>query len=238
MSYISVTYNSETYKDVIGLSSMPRSTPKPEQDSPQKPRSQRGDRLPREQRRRQLVEISRGVFAERGYEAASLEEIAERAGVSRPILYSHFGDKQGLFEAVVSEQIAMVQRVVVESIAGPGKPRELVERGMRAFFAYVHENPEGHAVLTRDAPMHVSDTGLGVMLDGLVTNITEVLAGQIRAMGLDPSPAPIYANALVGIGAHVGRWWRDHPEVSLDQVTTQTTDLIWSGFGGLSAAAS
>ena len=74
MSYISVTYNSETYKDVIGLSSMPRSTPKPEQDSPQKPRSQRGDRLPREQRRRQLVEISRGVFAERGYEAASLEE--------------------------------------------------------------------------------------------------------------------------------------------------------------------
>lgn len=217
---------------------MPRRTAqKPQPDSPVKPRKQRGDRLPREQRRRQLVEVSRGVFAERGYEAASLEEIAERAGVSRPILYSHFGDKQGLFEAVVSEQIAMVERVVVESIAGPGEPRELVERGMRAFFAYVHENPEGHAVMTRDAPVHVSGTGLRVMLDGLVTNITVVLAAQIRAMGLDPSPAPIYANALVGIGAQVGRWWCDHPEISLDQVTTQTTDLIWGGFAGLAAAA-
>lgn len=183
------------------------------------------------------MDVSRGVFAERGYEAASLEEIAERAGVSRPIIYSHFGDKHGLFEAVVSEQITIVQRVVAEALVGPGEPREIVERGMRAFFAYVHENPEGHAVLTRDAPVHISDSGLGVMLDGLATNITLVIAAQIRAMGLDPSPAPIYANALIGIGAHVGRWWRDHPEVSLDEVTMHTTGLVWSGFGGLAAAS-
>jgi AcrR family transcriptional regulator len=214
----------------------PRASTKPEQERPEKPHSRRGARLPRDQRRQQLVEVSRGVFAERGYEAASLEEIAERAGVSRPILYSHFGDKHGLFEAVVSEQIAMVQRVVTDSLGSPGEPRELVERGMRAFFAYVREHPEGHAVLTRDAPVHISDSGLGVMLDSLANHITQIIAGQIRAMGLDPSPAPIYANALIGIGTHVGRWWRDHPEVSLDQVTTHTTDLIWSGFGGLIAA--
>ena len=212
-----------------------RASTKPDQDDSPKPRSQGGERLPREQRRRQLIEISRGVFAERGYEAASLEEIAERAGVSRPILYSHFGDKHGLFEAVVSEQIAMVQRVVAESLVGPGEPRELVERSMRAFFAYVRENPEGHAVLTRDAPVHISDSGLGVMLDGLATNITEVIAGRIQAMGGDPSPAPIFANALIGIGSHVGRWWREHPDVSLEQVTKETTDLVWSGFGGLIA---
>jgi AcrR family transcriptional regulator len=216
---------------------MPRRvSTKPSQERPKKPRSHRGARLPRDQRRQQLVEVSRGVFAELGYEAASLEEIADRAGVSRPILYSHFGDKHGLFEAVVSEQIAMVQRVVADSLGSAGEPRELVERGMRAFFSYVREHPEGHAVLTRDAPVHISDSGLGVMLDSLATHITQVIAGQIRKMGLDPSPAPIYANALIGIGAHVGRWWRDHPEITLDQVTTHTTDLIWSGFGGLISA--
>ena len=70
--------------------------------------------MPRKERRQQLVNVACPVFAERGYDATSLEEIAERAGVSRPILYSHFGDKQGLFEAVVGMQIAMVESVVID----------------------------------------------------------------------------------------------------------------------------
>ena len=190
-------------------------------------------RLPRAQRRRQLLEVSRGVFAARGFEAATLEEIAERAGVSRPILYGHFGDKQRLFEAVVNAEIARVEAEVGDALAAPGEPRELLERGLRAFFAYVREHPEGHAVLTRDAPIHLSDAGLGVMLDGLAARISEAIARAIRGLGLDPTPAPIYANALIGLGAHVGRWWRDHPEVSLSTVTSHTTTLLWSGFGGM-----
>ena len=195
----------------------------------------RGKRLPKEERRRQLVNVACSVFAERGYDAASLEEIAERAGVSRPILYSHFGDKQGLFEAVVGMQIARVESVVIEALALPGEPRELVERGMRAFFTYVREHPDGHAVLTRDAPVHLSDSGLGVMLDGMTSKITQVIESQIVALESDPAPAPIYANALIGIGVHVGRWWRDHPDVPLGDVTAQTTEMIWNGFGGIIA---
>jgi AcrR family transcriptional regulator len=193
-------------------------------------------RLPRAERRLQLVDVARGVFAERGFEATALEEVAERAGISRPILYSHFGDKQGLFEAVVDAEIARVRAVVTESLAEPGPPRELVERGLRAFFAYVRDHPDGHAVLTRDAPLHVSDQGLGVMLDGLAGRISEVIAAGIASLGLElpgTSPAPIYANALIGIGAHVGRWWREHPEVSLDEITRHATALVWSGFSGL-----
>jgi AcrR family transcriptional regulator len=173
------------------------------------------------------------VFAERGFEAATLEEIAERAGVSRPIVYGHFGDKQRLFEAVVNAEIARVEAAVGAALSAPGEPRELLERGLRAFFAYVREHPEGHAVLTRDAPIHLSDAGLGVMLDGLAARISDAIARVIRALGLDPAPAPIYANALIGLGAHVGRWWRDHPEVSLAAITSHTTTLLWSGFGGM-----
>jgi AcrR family transcriptional regulator len=188
-------------------------------------------RLPRAERRRQLIDVSRGVFAARGFEAATLEEIAEQAGISRPILYSHFGDKQGIFEAVVNDEIARVQAVVTEAIANPGPPRDVLERGLRAFFRYVRENPDGHAVLTRDAPVHLSDSGLGVMLDGLASRVAEVIARAIRGLGLDPAPAPIYANALIGLGAHVGRWWRDHPDVSHDTVTLHTTVFVWRGFG-------
>ena len=194
----------------------------------------KNSRLPRAERRRQLLEVSRGVFAARGFEAATLEEIAEQAGVTRPIVYGHFGDKQRLFEAVVDAEIARVTTAVGDALAEPGEPRELLERGLRAFFAYVQEHPEGHAVLTRDAPVHVSDAGLGVMLDGLASRISEVIARAIRELELEPGPAaPIYANALIGLGAHVGRWWREHPEVSLHAITAHTTALLWSGFGGL-----
>src|SRR3989442_1082478 len=156
-------------------------------------------RLPRAERRQQLLEVSRGVFAGRGFESATLEEIAERAGVSRPIVYGHFGDKQRLFEAVVNAEIARVETAVGDALAAPGEPRELLERGLRAFFAYVREHPEGHAVLTRDAPIHLSDAGLGVMLDGLAARIGAAIARVIRALGLDAAPAPIYANALIGL---------------------------------------
>ena len=213
-----VTFISVTYKAEIPWSTVP---------------AKKNPRLPRAQRRQQLLEVSRGVFAERGFEAATLEEIAERAGVSRPIVYGHFGDKQRLFEAVVNAEIARVEAAVGEAIAAPGEPRAVLERGLRAFFAYVREHPEGHAVLTRDAPIHLSDVGLGVMLDVLAARITEAIARAIRALGLDPAPAPIYANALIGLGAHVGRWWRDHPEVSLQTVTAHTATLLWSGFGGM-----
>lgn len=200
------------------------------------PQGSRSPRLPRPQRRQQLIDVSRGVFAERGFDATSLEEIAERAGVSRPILYSHFGDKQGLFEAVVNGQIENVRGVVSAALEAPGEPRELVERSMRAFFTYVRDNPDGHAVLTRDAPVHLSGSGLGVMLDGLETVITELISRQARLLGVDPAPAPIFANALIGVATHVGRWWRDKEDVSLETVTAHTTDLIWNGFGGIAGA--
>jgi AcrR family transcriptional regulator len=193
--------------------------------------------LPRAERRQQLLAVARSVFASRGFESATLEEIAERAGVSRPILYSHFGDKQGLFEAVVGAEIDRVEQTIAESMAIPGEPEEIVTRGMRSFFHYVREHPEGHAVLTRDAPVHMSDTGLGLMLDSLAERITVVIADVIRAAGLDPAPAPIFANALIGVGSHVGRWWREHPEVSLDTVTEHTTSLLWNGLGGSEALA-
>lgn len=173
------------------------------------------------------------MFAARGFEAATLEEIADRAGVSRPILYSHFGDKKGLFEAVVNREVDEVQAVVTRAISLAGSPREQVERGLRAFFQYVQDQPEGHAVLNRDAPIHLSHSGLGVMHDGLAGRVTEVVGQAMDALGVERTPAPIFAHALIGLGAHVGRWWQGHPEFSLDAVTEYSTAMVWSGLGGL-----
>src|SRR6267142_1876169 len=109
-------------------------------------------RLSASDRRAQLVEVGRGVFAKRGYEATSVEEIAERAKVSKPIVYEHFGGKEGLYAVVVDREMEYVVARISDSIAS-GSPRERVERAALAFLSYVKEQPDGFAVLSRDAPV-------------------------------------------------------------------------------------
>src|SRR6185369_17797948 len=113
--------------------------------------SRRSGRLTAAARRAQLIEIGRTVFAKRGYEAASMEEIAGRAKVSKPIVYEHFGGKEGLYAVVVDREVEHIVARIVESITA-GSARERLERAVLAFLTYVQARPGGFAVLVRDAP--------------------------------------------------------------------------------------
>src|SRR5436190_18045980 len=97
---------------------------------------ERPSRLTASARRAQLITVGRGVFAERGYEAASVEDIAERAGISKPIVYEHFGGKEGLYAVVVDRELEHVVGRVTEAIAD-GTPRERLEGATLAFLTYV-----------------------------------------------------------------------------------------------------
>src|SRR5438552_10691732 len=100
-----------------------------------------GRRLSASERRAQLIEVGRAVFAKRGYEGTSMEEIAERAKVSKPIVYEHFGGKEGLYAVVVDREMDYVVRRIVEAIAS-GTPRERLESATLAFLTYVRDHPE------------------------------------------------------------------------------------------------
>ena len=108
-------------------------------------------RLTAAARRAQLIEVGREVFAERGYGATSVEEIAARAKVSKPILYSHFGGKEGLFAVVVDREVEYILSRIAEAVS-TGPPRARLERAALAYLTYVEERPLGFAVLQRDAP--------------------------------------------------------------------------------------
>src|SRR5580704_1932038 len=95
-----------------------------------------GERLSASARRAQLIDVGRIVFAKRGYEGASIEEIADRAKVSRPVVYEHFGGKEGLYAVVVDREMDYVVRRIVEAIA-TGTPRERVQSAALAFLSYV-----------------------------------------------------------------------------------------------------
>src|SRR5262249_24139106 len=116
---------------------------------PKSPRRRR--RLTAAARRAQLIEIGRTVFAERGYEATSVEEIAARAKVSKPIVYEHFGGKEGLYAVVVDREVEHIVARIVEAVTA-GSARERLERAVLAFLSYVHERPRGFAAPPPGAP--------------------------------------------------------------------------------------
>lgn len=185
-------------------------------------------RLPASERRAQLIEVGRAVFAKRGFEGASMEEIADRAKVSKPVVYEHFGGKEGLYAVIVDREMDYVVRRIVEAIA-TGSPRERVEKASLAFLAYVRDEPDGFAVLSQDSPMTSSRGRLSSLLNDLAERVGDIFASSFKAAGYDPRAAPIYAHALVGMVTFVGKWWTDVRKPSIDEVAKHIGGLAWMG---------
>src|SRR5262245_22969 len=136
-------------------------------------------RLTAAARRAQLVEIGRTVFAERGFEATSVEEIAARAGVSKPIVYEHFGGKEGLYAVIVDREVEHIVSRIVEAITA-GSARERLERAVLAFLTYVEERAGGFAVLLRDAPGSKRRGEMAALMYDLADRVGDLFTGQFR----------------------------------------------------------
>src|SRR3954451_15496257 len=111
-------------------------------------------RVPRAVREREMLEVARAAFGKRGFHAASMEQIAKGAGVTKPMLYAYFGSKEGLFAACVSLDAEELRARIREVVAAALRPDEAFYQGLLAVFDFVEENPEGWAVVypRRGAP--------------------------------------------------------------------------------------
>lgn len=179
-------------------------------------------------RRAQLIEVGRSAFARRGYEATSVEEIAARAKVSKPIVYEHFGGKEGLYAVIVDREVEYVVGVISAAIAS-GSPRERIEQAALAFLNYVKEHPEGFAVLSHDTPITASRGNLSSLLSDVAARVGRVFAVAFKEAGYDPKTAPIYAHALVGMVTFVGQWWTEVRKPSVEKVASHIAGLAWMG---------
>jgi AcrR family transcriptional regulator len=189
----------------------------------------RSERLTAAARRAQLVEVGRAAFAKHGFEATSVEEIAKRAKVSKPIVYEHFGGKEGLYAVVVDREIEQIVARIVEALSS-GSARERLEHAALAFLVYIEERPDGFAVLLRDAPASKGAGEMPALMHDLADRVGDVFAEQFRSAGFDIKAAPIYAHALVGMVAFVGQWWveaRKPPPA--ETVASHIAALAWMG---------
>jgi AcrR family transcriptional regulator len=185
------------------------------------------------QRREQLLDIGRELFGQKGFEATSIEEIAAHADVSKPVVYEHFGGKDGLYAVVVDRELQLVLDRFTSALSAPGRPRELLERAALVLLDYIEEDTLGFRVLTRDAPVTSGVGSFSSLIGELARKVEHILADQFDARGYDPQLAELYSQALVGMVALVGQWWLDTRSPAKHEVAAHLVNLAYNGLAHL-----
>ncbi|EGD53305.1 TetR/AcrR family transcriptional regulator [Gordonia neofelifaecis] len=181
------------------------------------------------QRRLQLIEVARGLFAERGFEGTSIEEIAQRAGVSKPIVYEHFGGKEGLYAVVVDREMETLLEMVTSSLT---RNRSLyrIQQVALALLTYMEERTDGFRILVRgESTSGGEDTRYSSLLNDAISQVEHILAGDFERRGFDPGLAPLYAQALVGMVSVTAQWWLDVRQPEKEVVAAHLVNLCWNG---------
>ncbi|MCW2673464.1 MAG: Transcriptional regulator, TetR family [Frankiales bacterium] len=178
---------------------------------------------------------------ERGYEAASMDEVARRAGVSKPVVYDHFGSKDGLFAACVERTGDALARAVAEAAATTSDPYQQLRVASLAFFEFIAAQHATWGALVD--PEHGAGGPFAqhaLRIRRRQSDMTAALLGasaEAAGVAVDPIRLGATAQALIGTYEALAIWWRDHPEVAADELTEWFLALIWPGLQVLLAAA-
>jgi len=190
-------------------------------------------RMTGKQRREQLIAVGRSLFAEKGFEGTSVEEIAARAEVSKPVVYEHFGGKEGLYAVVVDREIRLLLDAITGALTTTGHPRVLLERAALALLDYIENSTDGFRILVRDSPVAQSTGTFASLISDVASQVEHLLAYEFKTRGLDPKTAPLYAQMLVGMVALTGQHWLDHRKPKKPDVAAHLVNLAWNGLSGL-----
>ncbi|TDD12692.1 TetR/AcrR family transcriptional regulator [Nonomuraea diastatica] len=194
------------------------------------PRSRR--RMSGSERREQLVRISRTLFAEKGFDGTSIEEIAATAQVSKPVVYEHFGGKEGVYAVVVDREMQTLLGMITEALAASHSLIKL-ERAALALLQYIEESSEGFRILVRDSHAASGTGTFASLISEIASQVEDVLADEFAARGYEPKLAPMYAQMLVGMVALTGQWWLDVRKPGREEVAAHLVNLAWNGLTGL-----
>ncbi|WP_418113579.1 TetR/AcrR family transcriptional regulator [[Actinomadura] parvosata] len=194
------------------------------------PRSRR--RMSGSERREQLIQISRTLFAEKGFDGTSIEEIAATAQVSKPVVYEHFGGKEGVYAVVVDREMQKLLGMITEALSASHSLIKL-ERAALALLRYIEESSEGFRILVRDSHAASGTGTFASLISEIASQVEDVLADEFAARGYDPKLAPMYAQMLVGMVALTGQWWLDVRKPGREEVAAHLVNLAWNGLTGL-----
>jgi AcrR family transcriptional regulator len=195
-------------------------------------------RYTRAERGRQILDAAVAVFAERGFHAASMDAVAMRVGVTKPVLYDHFGSKEGLLLGCVARAREELLDITSRAAAAATNPEQMLRLGFRAFFDYLDSHAPAWTLLYQEAAL---PNGEGAdSLEGIRAQQTDFIAALLAAQapGAEPVRVQAWAQVMVGACERLALWRRSASgaEVTAEQATDYLMDLMWTGMAGLRTA--
>ena len=188
-------------------------------------------RLPAPERRRQLLDTALEVFATQGFHATSMNEIADAAGVTKPVLYQHFASKRELYLELLSDVGAALQEGIVKATASAETPRGQVEAGVAAYFRFVDEHRSAFTLLFGSGARR--DAEFADAVRRVEAAVAEAVASLIDA-DLDDDHRRVLAYSIVGLAEGASRHWvTDDVDLDPDRLARQVADLAWAGLRGV-----
>jgi len=188
-------------------------------------------RLPAPERRRQLLDSALDVFAAHGFHGASMNDVAEAAGVTKPVLYQHFTSKRNLFVELVEDVGSQLGTLVAEATAGASTPHEQVERGFVAYFRWIDTNRAAFSLLFGGSVR--LDAEFADALHKVESFLADGIATLIEA-DLDVEHRRNLAFGIVGLAESTGRHWiGDGLDLDPDLLGRQVADLAYAGLRGV-----
>ncbi len=188
------------------------------------------------ERREQLISVGQTLFAQRGYDTLSVEEIAANAKVSKPIIYEHFGGKEGLYAVIIDREITALSQIMTSALKESGKPpRQMLERAILAFLTYIEENPEGFQVLLKDSPAQDGPGSLNSLLNKITEQVAAVLTRGFKTSKLPAKNVDLYAQMIVGLAVYSAQRRMHERKLSKEQLAAHIVDFVWLGLSRISA---
>jgi len=186
-------------------------------------------RMPRADRMRQMIEVAEQVFSARGYAAASMDEIAELVGVSKPMLYEYFNSKEGLLLACIRESRAVLREVTEQATVGAADAEDALRRGLLAFFVFIRERRQAWSLLRHE--MVLIGTSAADEVEETRRQQTDLIAALMSGHfdNGDELRAEAAAEFVVGACERLAIWCERHEEVSPELATGYAMDVLWSG---------
>jgi AcrR family transcriptional regulator len=189
-------------------------------------------RLPAARRREQLLEVALHVFASRGFHQTSMNDVADAAGVTKPVLYQHFSSKRALYLELLELVSQRLMAVIGAATGSAGGPREQVERGLGAYFRFVIDSPDEYQLMFGGGTRR--DAEFAQEAARLERSIAEVIADLIVVEGLDDHGRLLLAHGIVGLAEGATRLWLgDGLAFDPDEIAARMADLAWRGLRGI-----
>ncbi|WP_232666246.1 TetR/AcrR family transcriptional regulator [Pseudonocardia sp. TRM90224] len=184
-------------------------------------------RVSRAEREQQILDAAVAVFTERGFQSASMDAVAERVGVTKPVLYTHFGSKDGLLLACITRSRAELLQVTVAAVSAAKGPEDALRSGIKAFFDYLDAQGPSWMLLYSET------TVAGEALESIRAQQTDFIATMLAAQSphTDPERLDAWAQIIVGACERLAIWRNGPRTVTSEQATAYLMDLAWRGLG-------